>query len=63
MEVSSIFILNYTNRVPLGEPTCLPVFLVNYMASFDYYNQDQSRNPRTCCAIFFQKMHECSSYS
>jgi len=33
------------------------------MASSDYYKQDQTINPRTCCAIFFQKTHGCSSYS
>ena len=42
---------------------CLPVFLVNNKAGFDYYKQDQTRNPRTCCAIFFQKVLECSSNS
>ena len=30
--------------------------------SFKCCLQDQTRNPRTCCAKFFQKMYECSSY-
>jgi len=60
MEISS---KNCTNRVPLGVSICLAVFLVNNKTSFDYYKQDQPKNPRTCCAIFFQKLHECSSYS
>jgi len=37
--------------------------LVNNMTSFDYYKQDQTKNSRTRCAIFFQKIYEWSSYS
>ena len=54
---------NCTNRVPLGVPICLLVFLVNNMVSFGYYKQDQIGNHRRCCVMFFQKQLECSSYS
>jgi len=57
------FLKNCTNRVPLDMSIYLPIFLVNYKSSFDYYKQGQTRNPRACYTIFFQKMHECSSYS
>jgi len=50
-------------RVPLGVPIYLRGFLVNNKTSFDYYKQDETRNSRTCCAIFFQTIYECSSWS
>jgi len=39
---------------------CLPVFLVKDESSFAYYKWDQTKNTKPCCAIFFQKMYECS---
>jgi len=57
------------DKVKLNHPCqiivyiCLLMFLVNNKTSFDYYKQDQTINPRTYCAIFFQKIQECSSYA
>ena len=34
---------------------CLLVFLVKKKTSFKTYLQDQTRNPRTCCAKFSRK--------
>jgi len=53
MEVSSKFFEKLHKISHLGVPICLLVFLVNYVSNFDYYKQDQTRNPMTCCATFY----------
>jgi len=64
-QIGTVFnsLIQNTNQSYQMLATYLPMFLVNNRAGFGYYMQDQTINHRTCCAIFFQKVLECLSYS
>jgi len=43
---------NLHKQVPPSVPICSPVFWRTRRASYGYYKQDQTKKPRTCCALF-----------